>query len=423
MSSTLASPPRIEIGHRPSEKQLYPDIPLSQVRTSQLTFCACKPNKTCDTEPMPSRAPESHNERSRGIAPISTAVNANQVPSQDLPTRLHSSSWTSIPSSNSLMSESASERRHALALERFRARLRRSSFDADDESDSRWSGSSRGERERETGHDLGAASPVPPSPSVESIPGTGTSSYFPPFGAARVPASTANIPDPVTSTSLQRSISEVFAETQRLAREEGAEAWLFDWDASRVAERERQQQERERRERQLDRERQRERVWEWERERERERQRERSSQDVRSRSFASGLSLASTSSAREESSHPPVPVPSGPPRPSLGQLGAGPNTTTPSVTPTTTATNNNQQYSYSNLNLSSFQSGLFRDSLRRNAEGDQASFSSTGPVIPSATTGESHSASRLGLEDSGSEMDLDDFVRPVRNVSTMVTLV
>ncbi|KAH0826344.1 hypothetical protein J3R83DRAFT_5299 [Lanmaoa asiatica] len=374
-------------------------LPVREPVTSRYTSLA---------EPVPPRALGSHSERSRGPAPISTAANANEVPSQDLHTRLHSS-WTSIPSSNSLMSESASERRHALALERFRARLRRSSFDADDESDSRWSGSSRGEHERENVHDLGAASPVPPSPSVESVPGTGTSSHFPPLGATRAPLLTTNRAEPSTSTPLQRSVSELFAETQRIAREEGAEAWLLDWDASRVAERERQQRERERqRERQLDRERQRERVWEWERER--ERQRERSSQDVRSRSFASGLSLASTSSAREESSHLPAPASSGPPRPSLGQLGAGPNITIPNATSATTTTNNGQQYSYTNLNLSSFQSGLFRDSLRRNAEVDQVSFSSTGPLIPSVTTGESRATSRLGLEDSGSEMDLDDFV-------------
>ena len=343
-----------------------------------------------------------------------TAVNANQAPSQDLNTRLHSS-WASIPSSNSLMSESASERRHALALERFRARLRRSSFDADDETDSRWSGSSRGERERESGGDLGVASPVPPSPSVESPSGTGSSSHLPPFGATRAPLPTTNRAEPSTSTSLQRSFSELFAETQRIAREEGAEAWLLDWDAPMVTERERQRERERERERQLDRERQRERVWEWERER--ERQRERSSHDVRGRSFASGLSLASTSSAREESSHPPMPAA---PRPALGQL---PNTATPNATTTMATTNNSQQYSYSNLNLASFQSGLFRDSLRRNAEVDQTSFSTSGPVMPPVTTGESRAASRLGFEDSGSEMDLDDFVPTVRTVSTMVTLV
>lgn len=347
-----------------------------------------------------------------------TAVNANQAPSQDLNTRLHSS-WTSIPSSNSLMSESASERRHALALERFRARLRRSSFDADDETDSRWSGSSRGERERESGGDQGVASPVPPSPSVESPSGTGSSSHLPPFGATRAPLPTTNRAEPSTSTSLQRSFSELFAETQRIAREEGAEAWLLDWDAPMVTERERQRERERERERQLDRERQRERVWEWERERERQR----SSQDVRGRSFASGLSLASTSSAREESSHPPAPPSSAPPRPSLGQLATGPNPPTPTATTTTATTSNSQQYSYSNLNLSSFQSGLFRDSLRRNAEVDQTSFSTNGPMIPPMTTEESRTVSRLGLEDSGSEMDLDDFVRTVRAVSTMVTLV
>ena len=316
------------------------------------------------------------------------------------------------------MSESASERRHALALERFRARLRRSSFDADDESDSRWSGSSRGERERESGGDLSVASPVPPSPSVESAPGTGTSSHFPPFGATPAPLSTTNRAEPMTSTSLQRSFSELFAETQRIAREEGAEAWLLDWDASSVTEREEQRERERERERQLDRERQRERVWEWE---ERERQRERSSQDVRSRSFTSGLSLASTSSAREESSRAPLPPLSAPPRPSLGQLGAVPNTTTPNAAATTAATNNTQQYSYSSLNLSTFQSGLFRDSLRRNAEVDQVSFITNESIISPVTTGESRAASRLGLEDSGSDMDMDDFVRTVRAILAMVT--
>jgi hypothetical protein len=365
---------------------------------------------------VPPRAPGTHSERSRGPTPITTAVNANQVPSQDPHSRLHSS-WTSIPSSNSLMSESASERRHALALERFRARLRRSSFDADDETDSRWSGSSR---ERESGGDLGIASPVPPSPSVESASGTGTSSHLPPFGATRAPLPTTNSAEPATSMSLQRSFSELFGETQRIAREEGAEAWLLDWDPPTVTEGERQRERERIRDRQLDRERQRERVWEWERER--ERQRERSSQDVRGRSFTSGLSLASTSSAREESSHPPALLSSAPPRPSLGQLGNGPNTTTPNAT-APTATTNSQQYSYSNLNLSSFQSGLFRDSLRRNAEVDQTSFPTNGSVIPPMTTEESRTVSRIGLEDSGSEMDLDDFVRTVRAVSTMVTLV
>ena len=357
---------------------------------------------------MPPRVPGTHTERSRGPAPITTAVNTNQVSSQDIHTRVHSS-WTSIPSSNSLMSESASERRHAQALERFRARLPRSSFDADDESDSRWSGSSRGES-----GDLGAASPVPPSPSVESAPGTGTSSHFPPLGGAtRAPLSTTNRAEPSTSTSIQRSFSELFAETQRNVRQEGADTWLLDWDTSRVTERERE------RERQLDRERQRERVWEWERER--ERQRERSGQDVRGRSITSGSNLASTSSAREESSHPPTPASSVLPRPSLGQLGVGPSTTTSSTTATTTTTNNGQQYSYSNLNLSSFQSGLFRDSLRRNVEVDQTSFSTSGPVIPTETPDESRAASRLGLDDSGSEMDFDDFVQTVRIILMMVT--
>ncbi|KAF8557156.1 hypothetical protein OG21DRAFT_375769 [Imleria badia] len=343
---------------------------------------------------VPPRVPGSRNDRSRGPAPIPTTVNANQVPSQDLHNRLHSS-WTSIPSSNSLMSESASERRHAIALERFRARLRRSSFDADDESESRWSGSSRGERERESS-DLGVASPVLPSP-VESVPATGTNSHFPSLGATRAPPSTTNRTEPTTSTSLQRSFSELFAETQRI---DGPEAWLVDWEAPRAAERDRQLERERERERQLDRERQRERVWEWER----DRQRERSGQDV-----------------REESSLPPMPASSVPPRLSLGHLGAGPTTATTNVTATA---NNNQQYSYSNLNLSSFQSGLFRDSLRRNVEVDQASFSTSGPVItPSVITGESRAASRLGFEDSGSEMDLDDFMRTVRLVSTMVILV
>lgn len=296
------------------------------------------------------------------------------------------------------MSESAYERRRALALERFRARARRSSFEADDESDSRWLGNSPGESSR----DLGVTSPVPPSPSVESVSGTGMSSYLPPFGtiATRAPLSTTNRAEPVTSASLQRSFSEFLAE----------------WDVSRAAEQERQLREREReRERQQDR--QRERAWEW------ERQRERLSQDVRGRSFASGLARASTSSAREESLNPPVPTLAGLSRPSLGQLGAGPNPTTPNVGATTTMTNNSQQYSYSNLNLSSFQSGMFRDSLRRNAEVDQASFSSSGPMISSVSTDESRAASRLGFEDSGSEMDFEDFVRTVCDVLTMVSLV
>ena len=362
---------------------------------------------------MPPRVPGSRNERPRGPAPIATTVHANPVPSQDLHNRLQSS-WTSIPSSNSLMSESASERRHAIALERFRARLRRSSFDADDESESRWSGSSRGERERESS-DQGVPSPVPPSPSMESPPGAGTNSHFPPLSGTHAPLSTANRAEPTTSTSLQRSFSELFAETPGITREDGPETWLVDWEAPRVAERERQLERERERDRQLDRERQRERVWEWER----ERQRERSSQDVRGRLFASGSSLASTSSARDESSLPPIPASSVLPRLPLGQLGAGPTTATTNVT----ATANNNQYSYSNLNLSSFQSGLFRDSLRRNVEVDQASFSTSGPVIsPSVTTGDSRAASRVGFEDSGSEMDFDDFVRTVCSVS-MVTLI
>ena len=358
---------------------------------------------------------------SRGPAPITSAVNANQVPSQDTHSRLNSS-WTSIPSSNSLMSESASERRHALALQRFRARTRRSSFEADDESDNRWLGSFPSEHERENGHDLDVASPVQPSPGLESMLGSGTSSHLPPFGASatRAPQST-NGAEPVTSSSLQRSFSDLFSDTQRVPREERGEAWLLDWDAPRVSEQERQLREREReRERQLDRERQRESVWEWEREF--ERPRERASQDVRGRSFASGSTRGTTNSAREESSHPPMPALAGPPRSSLGQFGAGPNTANPNITVTTTATNN-PQYSYSNLNLSSFQSGLFRDSLRRNAEVDQASFSSSGPMIPSVSPGESRATSRLGFEDSGSEMDLDDFVRTVRDTLMLVTLV
>ena len=311
------------------------------------------------------------------------------------------------------MSESASERRHALALERFRARFRRSSFDADDESESRWSGSSPGERERESSGDLGIASPVPPSPSVESAPGTGTSSHFPLLGATHAPLSTNSTAEPATSTSHQRSFSELFAGTQR---EEGPEAWLLDWE-SQMAETERlleRGRERER-ERQLDRERQRERVWVWER----ERQRERSSQDARGRGFASGSSLASTNPARDESSHPPMFPSSAPSRPSLGQPGAVPNTTNPNAITSATA-NSNQQYSYSNLNLSSFQSGLFRDSLRRNAEVDQGSSFSSEPVVPSMvsslTTRESRAVSQLGFDDSGSDMDLDDFMPRVRCV-------
>lgn len=300
------------------------------------------------------------------------------------------------------MSESASERRHALALERFRARHRRSSFEVDDESDNRWLGSSPGERERENGRDLGAASPAPPT--AESVPRVGTSSHLPSFSASatRAPLSATNRAESATSASLQRSFSEFLAETQS----------LFEWDEPRaVAEQERQLGDRQR-ERERQRDRQRERLWEWEREL--ERQSERSGQDVRGRSFSSGFTRASTSSARDESLHfPPVPTLGGSSRPYLGQLGTGSNTTT-NVAPTTTTTSNNQQYSYSNLNLSTFQSGLFRDSLRRNAEVDQLSFSS-GPALPSENTEESRAASRLGFEDSGSEMDLDDFVRTVRD--------
>ncbi|KAG9311229.1 hypothetical protein JVU11DRAFT_8306 [Chiua virens] len=390
-SQTRLGPGVRVIGERSTEREAVPSV-FDVFNIGESSSDRIRPSSVREpvtsrypsiAEPVPPRVPGTHNERSRG--PVPTATTVNQGHSQDLHTRLHSS-WTSIPSSNSLMSESASERRHALAIERFRTRARRSSIDADDESDTRWSSSSRGERERESARDLGIASPVPPSPSVESVPGT--NSHFPSFRVTRV-APSMNRVEPASSASLPRSVSELFAETHR--EFEGVEDWLLDWGETqrgrgrdRDPERERERE----RERQLDRERQRERVWEWER----ERQRERSNQDV-----------------RDESSHPLVPASSALPRPTLGQLAAGPSTAMSNVT--ATATNNNQQYSYSNLNLSSFQSGLFRDSLRRNAEVDQPSFSSNGPVIPPVFSGDSRAASRLGLEDSGSEIDFDDFVR------------
>ena len=125
------------------------------------------------------------------------------------------------------MSESASEQRPLLALERFRARFR-SGFDADDKSDSRWSGSSPEERKREGNGDLGIALPILPGPTVESAPRTGTSSHFPLLGATYAPLSTNNTAEPTTSTLRQRSFSELFVETQR---EEGPEAWLLDWES------------------------------------------------------------------------------------------------------------------------------------------------------------------------------------------------
>jgi hypothetical protein len=277
------------------------------------------------------------------------------------------------------MSESASERRHAFALERFHARRPRSSSEADEESDGRWQTNLRGEGQR------GDVS-VPRNPDLESVV-PGPESVRPPPARAGT--------DPVFTHALE-PFSELFEETERIAGEWAARDRTRDgvpqrrWDRARELERER--------------ERERGRVWAWERERERER-------EVQNGTLAPSFSLGSTSAAREES----------PRRPSSGQPPLGSS----SSTATTGTVTRGGQYSYSNLNLSSFQSGLFRDSLRRNAEVNQASSGdgsgSPGPgpgsqtraqvIIPPVVPGrvaEPRAASQLDVDDSGSELDFDE---------------
>ncbi|KAF9220350.1 hypothetical protein BS17DRAFT_347490 [Gyrodon lividus] len=346
-----------------------------------------------------SRASETPGESTRAHARTNanpaTATTQSRPP--DFHSRLYSSSsWSSIPSSNSLMSESASERRHALALERFRARRLQLSSDADDESEVRWLMNLRGERER------GDAS-VPGTPSLESVVALG--SRVPGPGPVR-PA----MADPVITHALE-PFSELFEETERVSREwaarDRAREWVPDrqWDRARELEREREQE------------------WAWQRERERDRSRE--------ELLASSYSLGLMTPAREESPRRPSSL-SVQPRPPPPQVDS-------SSSMTTGTTTNGGQYSYSNLNLSSFQSGLFRDSLRRNAEVNQApsvdgsagagagasasartrAQTAVSPVIPGRVA-ESPTVSGLDADDSGSDVDFDDLLDNLVRFATIV---
>ncbi|KAF9235451.1 hypothetical protein BU15DRAFT_64806 [Melanogaster broomeanus] len=155
--------------------------------------------------PFPQRPFETPSESQRDYAPINNnpaTTTITQGP-PDFHSRLYSTpAWSSIPSSNSLMSESASERRHALALERYRTPRRRSSEnDDDDEADARWLASLRGE-----GEPLERQGPNQESVPRPHVPG--------PVQSAQPPTAS----DPQRTHGLE-PFSELFEETERVARE------------------------------------------------------------------------------------------------------------------------------------------------------------------------------------------------------------